>query len=162
MNNKSDRSAYIKEVMWLVLGEALVSLITVLAFLIIQLIFPDKSIFDYTVVTGAILGCAVVIVNFFILTLAVNRAINDFMRDRGNKALTDEEAEAFANEHRSRVQLAVTRSYIIRTVVMIATLVVAFILEWFSPIATVVPLLMYKPIIYITQMIKAKKGVSGS
>ena len=156
--NNTDKRAYLKELSALAIGEAIVAIITVGVFLLLDVIFEDKSFFDFTVLTGSVLGCAVVIVNFLILSVSVNRAVERYLSERGDKEMTDEEAEAFAREHQSRVQLAVARSYIIRTVLMIGTLVLAFILEWFNPIATLVPLIMYKPVIYITNILKQRKG----
>lgn len=156
--NNTDKRAYLKELSALAIGEAIVAIITVGVFLLLDVIFGDKSFFDFTVLTGSVLGCAVVIVNFLILSVSVNRAVEGYLSERGDKEMTDEEAEAFAREHQSRVQLAVARSYIIRTVLMIGTLVLAFRLEWFNPIATLVPLIMYKPVIYITNILKQRKG----
>ena len=156
--NNTDKRAYLKELSALAIGEAIVAIITVGVFLLLDVIFEDKSFFDFTVLTGSVLGCAVVIVNFLILSVSVNRAVERYLSERGDKEMTDEEAEAFAREHQSRVQLAVARSYFIRTVLMIGTLVLAFILEWFNPIATLVPLIMYKPVIYITNILKQRKG----
>jgi hypothetical protein len=45
---------------------------------------------------------------------------------------------------------------------MLATLVVAFILDVFSVIATLVPLLMLKPIIIIETLIRQKLGKDKS
>ena len=156
--NKQSCKAYLKGVLPLFTGELIVALLTVGVFLLIDGIWPEREFFDYTVPTGAFLGFFVIIVNFLILSISVNRAVNSFIKERGEGEMTDEDAEAFAETHKSRVQLAVARSYIIRTVIMIGTLVGAFLLEWFNPIATVIPLLTYKPVIYVTELIKSKKG----
>lgn len=147
-----------KELLYLALGEGLVSALTVVGFLIVQLIFKDKEIFNYTVITGAVLGTVVVVVNFLILTLSANRAINAYLAERGDKELTEEEAEEFAKVHEARVKLAVARSYIIRTLLTLGTLVGAFLLSWFNPIATAIPLLSYKLVLYLIQFIKRKVG----
>ena len=149
--------AYIKEVSLLALGELFVSLLTVGGFLAVQAIWSDRDIFDYTVVTGALLGTAVVLINFFILSIAVTRAVTAYIKERGSREMTEEEAIAFAEEHQGRVKLAVNRSYVVRTLVMLGTLIGAFLLEWFNPIATVIPLLMYKPVLLITNYIKAMR-----
>jgi hypothetical protein len=41
---------------------------------------------------------------------------------------------------------------------MFGSLIVAFISGWFDPLATVIPLLMYKPLIYAAEFIKKKRG----
>ena len=71
---------------------------------------------------------------------------------------TKEEAEAFAKANSIKVQNAVTKSYVFRTGLMMGSLVIAFITKWFNPIATLVPLAMYKPLLYVTQFVKQKRG----
>lgn len=157
---KQNNKGILKELLPLATGELIVSLLTVGVYLLLDVIFKDRQepFFDYTVAIGAVLGSIVVLVNFFILTLSVNRAVERFIEERGEREMTEEEAADFANEHQSRIQLAVARSYIVRTLVMIGALVLAFVSGWFDPISTLVPLVMYKPIIYVTQMIDKKKG----
>ena len=152
--------AYTKEVLRLAVCELIISLLTVGGFLLVQAFFPDKEIFNYTVITGALLGTVVVLINFFILSIAVTGAVMKYIKERGEREMTEDEAIAFAEEHQGRVKLAVTRSYVIRTLVMLGTLILAFLLEWFNPIATVIPLLMYKPVLLVSNYIKARKGVN--
>ena len=160
MEQNNDKHAFIKEVSVLAIGEAVIAALTVLVYFLLSLAFSEAIDFDYTVATGAALGAIVPIVNFLILSYAVNRAVNRYIEELGTKGeMTEEEAEAFAAEHKGKVQLAVTRSYIVRTLLMLGTLVIAFVLEWFDPVATVVPLLMYKPIMYLTQYIRTKRRV---
>ena len=161
MERNNDRRAFLKEFLTLASGEGAVAVLTAAIYFLVSVIFGDAVKFDYTVITGALLGAAVPLINFLILSFAVNRAVNKYIEELGTKGeLTEEEAEKFAEEHKGRIQLAVTRSYIVRTLLMIAALVIAFILEWFDPVATVVPLLAYKPIMYLTQYIRARKGRS--
>jgi uncharacterized membrane protein AbrB (regulator of aidB expression) len=70
--------------------------------------------------------------------------------------MSDEEAEKFAAEHAMPVQNAIKTSFIIRTVSMLAALVVAFLLDWFDPIATAVPLLAFQPLLTAIEIIKGK------
>ena len=72
--------------------------------------------------------------------------------------MTDEEVEAFTKANSLKVQNAMTKSYILRTVIMIGTLVIAFITKLFDPLATLIPLLLYKPLIYVIEVIKKKRG----
>ena len=153
--------AYLKEVLLLAIGELIVSLLTVGGFLLVDVIFTEKDIFNYTVVTGALLGTLVVLINFFILSIAITRAVMSYMKERGEREMSEEEALAFAQEHQGRIRLAMSRSYVIRTLLMLGTLILAFVLEWFNPIATVIPLLMYKPVLIASHYIKAKRGGFG-
>ena len=146
------------EILFLTLGEAAVAALTVLVYYILSVIFGDNVTFDYTVITGALLGGAVAVFNFLILTISINRAINGFVKEIGDRKMTDEEAEQFTRENQAKVKLAVTSSYIIRTLLMLGTLVGAFLLAWFNPIATAIPLFAYKPVLYVIEIIKRKRG----
>ena len=112
--------------------------------------------FDYRIITGALLGAVVMILNYAFLTISVDKAIQDFMALRGDKEMDDEEAEQFAAENSMPIQNAIKTSYIIRTVTMVATLVVAFLLDWFNPLATAIPLLAFRPLLTVIEIIKGK------
>lgn len=148
MNNKSKLSLYIDTV-WLAIGEAIVAALISVVFLLI-------GKFSYQVVTGAILGGAVTVLNFLILSVGVNRAINKFVEERGKGEMDEEEADKYAKEHGMAVQNAMMKSYMLRMLLMIGALVLAGVSGWFDIIATVIPLLMYRPILYVTEFIKTK------
>ena len=148
MGNKNKLLVYI-DTLWLTLGELVVALIVSAGFLLFKR-------FDYTVVTGALLGGAVTVINFLILSVAVNKAVNGYIAGRGDKEMDDEEAEQYAQTHGNVVQNAMLRSYIIRMFLMLGSLVLAMVSGWFSPLAPVIPLLMYRPILYTVELIKAK------
>lgn len=143
--------AAIKESSPLIFGELIVSAIIVAVYLII-------GAYEYKVLTGVLLGSLVIIANYFFLSLSINRAVMDFLKIRGTEELDEEQIEKFTLEHSSRVQSAAARSYIIRTVSMLAALVGAFLLEWFAVLPTLIPLLMLRPIIYVQELIRKKKG----
>ena len=148
MDNKGKLAVYIDTV-WLALGELVVSVLIAIGFLIFRS-------FSYKVITGALLGSAVTVVNFLILSVAVNRAVNSYITERGEKEMDEEEAEQYAKEHGMAVQNAMTKSYIIRMALMIGSLVLAMISGWFSPLATVIPLLTYRPVLYAVEFIKTR------
>ena len=54
------------------------------------------------------------------------------------------------------VQNAIKTSFILRTVSMLVALVIAFLLDWFNPIATAIPLLAFRPLLTAIEMIKGK------
>ena len=70
--------------------------------------------------------------------------------------MSEEEAERFTQENSMVIQNKIKTSFIIRTVSMLVTLVVAFVLNWFNPLTTVIPMLMFRPLIYISETIKGK------
>lgn len=145
-----NRSSSTRQILALALGEAIVSALVCIVYLAI-------GKFDYTVPAGVALGSIVTVANFVFLTLSVNRAVDRYLELRGSREMDEEEAEKFANQHAMAVQNAATRSFIIRTVTMLAALVGAFLLEWFSPLATVIPLLMFRPLLYVLELIKRKR-----
>ena len=145
---KNKLSAYIDTV-WLALGEVAVALLISAVYLLI-------GRFNYSVVTGAVLGGAVTVINFLILSVGINRAINKFVEERGDGEMDEEEADKYAKEHGMTVQNAMMKSYIFRILLMIGSLVLAGVSGWFNIIATVIPLLMYRPILYAVEIIKIK------
>ena len=131
-------------------GELLTSLIIIAVFLII-----DK--FTPSVVFGCILGSAVVLLNFLWLSVSLNRAVDKALANRPEGELDDDAVEKFAAEHTAAVQNAAKLSYIIRTATTALTLVLAFLLgDVFNVIATLVPLFMMTPILYIGEFIKRR------
>lgn len=153
MDTRNKLSAYI-DTLWLLIGELLVSLIVTGVYLIIRK-------FDYTVVTGALLGSLVTTLNFFILSVGINRAVNKYIEERGDVEMDEEEAEEFARKHGMDVQNAMTKSYLFRMLLMVGSLFLALITGWFNVIATVVPLLTYRPVMYAVEFAKTKLGRRG-
>ena len=75
---------------------------------------------EYTVLLGTLLGTAAAVGNFFLMGLAVQKAMND-------------------PDHAKRI---VQRSYTMRMIVMAAILIVGFVLPYFHRIALVIPFLL--------------------
>ena len=143
------------ELLLLSAGEALVAVLTVAGFLLASLLF-EAVVFDYRVITGAALGATVIILNFLFLTLALNRSVDEFLAARKSGEMTDEEAEAFAAKEGIKIQNTIKTSFIIRTVTMLATLVVAFLVDVFNPLATAIPLLAFRPVLTVASMLARK------
>lgn len=149
MENKQSKISQYIDTVYMAVGEIIVAALISAVYLIIKK-------FDYTVLTGALLGGGVTVLNLFILSVSVNRAINKYIEERGDSEMSEEEAAEFSKTHTMQVQNAVTRSYLLRTLMMVASLFIALMTDWFNPIATVIPLLMYRPIIYLTELVKTK------
>lgn len=137
------------EIFTLLLGEILVSLITAAVYLII-------GNFDYKVITGVSLGTLVTVLNFLFLSIVTTRAVNNFLSLRAEKEMTEEETNAFVAEHQAKIQNSIKLSYIIRTLTMLAALVVAFLTKQFAIVATLVPLVTQRPITMLAALIKRK------
>ena len=149
------------EIMTMVIGEIITSVLIIAVFMIVNLI-NDAPLLHYSVVTGAALGSVITLINFILLSVLTTRAVNQALEARGDKEFTDEEAEAFTQEHKAKLQLAMTVSYIVRTATMAAALVVAFIFkDVFNPIATIIPIFMMRPILTVAQLILQRKEKRG-
>ena len=161
----------LRELLFLAVGEAITTVLIVLAFLVLKR-------FDYTVLTGAVLGSLVIVLNFVFLCISVNRAFDraldnvDVEKIRtaakalddsiatGDEKAEDEKREALdkmtaADE--KRLSNAIRASYLLRTVTMLAALVVALITKQFNVIATAVPLFMQRPLLTMSELTKRKK-----
>ena len=151
------RKIPLNEILFLTLGETVVSLLIVGLYLLLDGL-TDIALFSfsYKVVTGVILGSAVTVFNYFFLNLSVNRAIDRFLALRGDKEMDEEEAAKFASENAMAVQNAIKTSFIVRTLSILVTLAVAFIAGVFEPLATVIPLLMLRPLIYLSEVTRVK------
>ena len=145
-------NAHYKETAILALGEVIVCALVVLGFFVSNLIFETG--FTYRIFTGALLGSVVSVANFFGLSYSVNRAVDRFIALRGQREMTEEEALKFTAEHSMRIQNSIRTSFIIRITTMLAALVLAFVLDWFAPLATAIPLLAYRPILVVGEAIR--------
>ena len=145
--NKSEAS---RQILLLTLGEVIVSALVCLVYFLL-------GRFEIQVILGALLGSTVKVANFAVLTFSVNRAVDKYLELRGSREMSEEEAEAFAKEHTMAVQNVATKSLMLRTASMLAALVAAFLLtDLFSVPATAIPLLMFRPLLYVLELIKSK------
>ena len=145
--NKSEAS---RQILLLTIGEVIVSALVCLVYFLLGRL-------ELQVVLGTILGSVVTVANFAVLTFSVNRAVDRYLELRGSREMSDEEAEAFAKEHTLAVQNAATKSLMLRTASMLTALVAALLLtDLFSVLATAIPLLMFRPILYVLELIKSK------
>ena len=147
---ENNRSKY-KDVLYLAVGEILAALAVVAVYAFIDAL-------TYKVLLGAVLGAAVAVFNFLYLSISVNRAVDKFMKLRGEREMDEEEAEKFASEHVGEIQNAQKLSYIVRTFTLLGALVLAFLSKQFDVIATAVPLLLFQPILVVTQNIAQRRG----
>lgn len=169
-----------KETLALVIGEAAVSLIICAVYLLIKK-------FDYTVALGVILGSAVTLANFIFLSISVSRALEKAMygvdtvrlkaayeaRDAAREREDDGDDETeddgripdyeriitdFESERQKNFNASVKLSYLLRNASMVIALVVAFITKQFDIIATVIPLLMLRPILTVAELCGRKEN----
>ena len=151
------KNSNLAEVMLILTGELIVSAITAGVYLLVDK-FSDRSVFDYTVITGLLLGTAVVIANYAFLSISVSRAIKKVMALRPEWEMTEEEIIEFSEKNQGIIKNAAATSYIVRTLSMLVTFVLVFTLldEWFAVVATVVPLLAFRPIIMVSEIFRKR------
>ena len=138
------------EIMVLIIGELIVSLVITGVYWLLHK-------FSFSVISGCLLGSAVTIFNFIVLSISVNRAIDKALAGRKEGEMTEEEAAAFAAENQAAVQRASQGSYLLRQILMLGVLVCAFLLDgWFDVIATLLPLLMFRPLLTVGGLLKRK------
>ena len=145
------------EILIILIGEIIVGALTAGVYLIVEAALENDA-FTYKVITGLALGTTVVIVNYLVLTVVVNRAINKVMALRPEGEMTEDEIFEFAKANQDTIKNAAAFSYIVRTLTMLATLVLVFIFlkKWFAVVATVVPLLAFRPIIMVGEFFRKR------
>ena len=138
------------EALLILVGEAICSAI-------VSLIFFAFGSLDLSVFLGSLLGIAVVLANYLILAISVNRAVDRYLEKRGSEDMTEEEASAFAAKNSASVSLAAGGTYVLRMLLMLGVLVGAFLLKGvFNVIATLVPLVAYRPVIFVIELVRSK------
>ncbi len=145
-------------VLWLLLAESVASAAAVGIFAILTAFIPEmpEMIYDgnfYKVISGAVLGTAATVINFFALCYSVNRAVDKYMTVRGDAEMSEEEAQKFANENAMKVQNEVTKSYLLRTLILVGACALLFT-GWFNVITVVIPMLLQRPLIVLIEKIK--------
>lgn len=155
-NNQSSNKLikFIKDMAPMAVGEVAVILATMIGAGILHLL--DVYTFNFSILTGVLLGAVIAISNFAFLTISVDRAINDFIALRGDKEMDEEEAAAFAKKNAASMQNAIKTSFIIRTASMAVALVVAFITTWFNPLATAIPMFAFRPLLTVADALMKK------
>ena len=152
-NNKTAKSP-LRDLLPLLIGEAIVVLLVNILFLILDI--AGKYNFDYRIILGSVLGALVIIINHAALIIKVDKEIKNFIELRRNQEMTEEEIEVFTKKHSAAVQNAMTASFVVRTASIFITLILAFILDWFNPLATAIPMFAFRPIISVAEIVRQK------
>ena len=134
-------------IMILGLGELAVAGLTVLGFFLVSL--SGQTVFDYTVLTGALLGAAVMVLNFAAMAAYTGRTLDNTLAEREKTEMTEEEAADFTAAHRKNMELRIRLSQTARLFVSLGVLVLAFLTPWFNVVAALIPLLGFRPILML-------------
>jgi hypothetical protein len=146
-----NKNTAIGDVLFLAAGELLASVI-------IMAVYGILGSFDFRVITGALIGSALMVLNFAILTFSVNRAVDRILQARGSADMSEEEAEAFAAKHSAEIQNSVRSSYLLRQVLILGVLIGAVLLNVANVVAAVIPLVLFRPILMAREAFRKIKA----
>ena len=138
------------DVLFLAGGELVVSVGIVAVFFLL-------GKFDWRVLTGCLVGSLLTVLNFLILSVSINRAVDRVMAGQ-NGALSEEDAAKFGEMHSAQIQKTVKASFLFRQIMLVAVLVAVFLLDVCNVIASLVPLLFFRPILTVREIFRKKNA----
>jgi len=153
-----------RETLKIALGTAVMTVLMVAVFLIVRR-------FDWTVLTGALLGYAAAVLNFFLMALTVQKAADDMpaasQADTPEAAPEDTDTEfdekvlrlkeplsPGAKKAKQRIQL----SYTLRMLLMGGLAILGVVLPCFNSVAVLLPMLFPRIVIAAYGLIQHTKG----
>ena len=144
-----EKNPVVTETLRLAIGELIVSAIVVFVYALIQ-----KTV-RWQVPVSALIGSAVMVLNFFFLARSTDKLFLAAMEARGNKEMNEEQIAAFAAEYQAKMATKTQVSFLIRILSMAATVALTFI--FLEGIAAAIPLLMQRPLLYVTEFFRKKE-----
>ena len=155
MPTKTEKNPVLEQTVAVAIGEAAVCLLILLGYGLYALV--TDYVFTYKVLTGALLGATVIVLNFYFLARSVDRATLRAMAARPEHEMSEEEIEKWTAEQRIGLENAIKLSFIVRMVSMLVALALALLLPVFEVVATLIPLLMLRPILMVAELIRKKE-----
>ena len=140
--------AVIRETKKIALGTGILTVLMVAVFLILRR-------FDGTVITGALLGCAAAVGNFFLMALTVQKAADEMKPIPQPEAPEDDpdpdgdEKEAPLSEDAKRGKQRIQLSYTLRMFGLGAIAILGVTLPWFQSVAVLLPMLFPRIVIAV-------------
>lgn len=144
-----EKNPVVTETLRLAIGELIVSAIIVFVYALIQ-----KTV-RWQVPVSALIGSAVMVLNFFFLARSTDKLFMSAMEARGNKEMDEEQIAAFTAEYQAKMATKTQLSFLIRILSMAATIALTFI--FLEGIAAAVPLLMQRPLLYVNEFFRKKE-----
>lgn len=144
-----EKNPVVTETLRLAIGELIVSAIVVFVYALIQ-----KTV-RWQVPVSALIGSAVMVLNFFFLARSTDKLFLAAMEARGNKEMNEEQIAAFAAEYQAKMATKTQVSFLIRILSMAATVALTFI--FLEGIAAAIPLLMQRPLLYVNEFFRKKE-----
>jgi len=109
------------------------------------------------VILGSALGAVVAILNQVLMFVIAEKAFEKISEDRGNNQFTEEEIEQFKKDNGAALKNRMQLSFIARTAVIASVFVLAYLTKAFDILAAVIPLVMLKPLILISEIFQKRK-----
>ncbi len=137
-----------RETKKIALGTGILTVLMVAVFLILRR-------FDWTVITGALLGYAAAVGNFFLMALTVQKAADEMKPIPQTKAPEDEpdpdedEKDAPLSEDAKRGKQRIQLSYTLRMLGLGAIAILGVTLPWFQSVAVLLPMLFPRIVIAV-------------
>lgn len=143
------RNPVLTETLRLAIGELIVCALIVFVYALIQ-----KTV-RWQVPVSALIGSAVIVINFFFLARSTDKTFVAAMEARGDKEMNDEEIAAFTAKYQAEMTKKTQISFLIRIVSMAAACALTFI--FLEGIAAAIPLLMQRPLLYMNEFFRKKE-----
>ena len=105
---------------------------------VLQIVFLLLKKYDYTVLTGSLLGGGAAVLNFFLLGLTVQKAVSEGMSDNAKK----------------KMQI----SYTVRLLLLGAVLCAGILLPYFNTVATIVSAIFPRIVIFVRSFMLKKEA----
>ena len=137
-----------RETKKIALGTGILTVLMIAVFLILRR-------FDWTVITGALLGYAAAVGNFFLMALTVQKAADEMKPIPQPEAPEDEpdpdedEKEAPLSEDAKRGKQRIQLSYTLRMFGLGAIAILGVTLPWFQSVAVLLPMLFPRIVIAV-------------
>ena len=136
------------------LGVGVLTVLMIAVFLIIRQ-------FDYTVLLGAVLGCAAAVGNFFLMALTVQRVTDGMpvLPKRGEEAeeAEDEEKEQPISDEAKQAGKKMQLSFLLRMLMLGGVAALAITAPVFHPWAALLPLLFPRIVIALRSLFETKQ-----
>lgn len=147
----------LKDILPMVIAEIITAVLVCIGGVLLDFlgIIKDYS-FDYSVISGAVLGAAVIVINYVVLITSVDKEIKKFIDNRPEGEMSEEDIQLYTKKQTVSVQNAIKISSTIRLLSMVATLVLAFITGWFNPVAAAIPMFAFRINLTVVELIKSK------
>ena len=140
------------------LGVGVLTVLMIAVFLIIRK-------FDFTVLLGAILGCAAAVGNFFLMALTVQKVTGDMpvlpKKEEETDEAEDEEKEQPLSDEAKQAGKQMQLSFLLRLLMMGGVAALWIAAPIFHPWATIIPMFLPRIVIALTGILgKSRKEAS--